>query len=63
MNRRQLLRGLGISTLGLLAFAPQALAIGGTLPELDQPAPDFSLGGVAPDANGDRKSTRLNSSH
>jgi peroxiredoxin Q/BCP len=59
MNRRQLLRGLGISTLGLLAFAPQALAIGGTLPELDQPAPDFSLGGVAPDANGTAQEAEL----
>ena len=53
MNRRQLLRGLGISTLGLLAFPPQAFAIGGTLPELDQAAPTFSLGGVAPDARGE----------
>ena len=53
MNRRQLLRGLGITTLGLLALPPQALAIGGTLPELDQAAPDFSLGGVAPDASGE----------
>ena len=59
MNRRQLLRGLGISTLGLLAFAPQALAIGGTLPELDQPAPDFTLGGVAPDANGTAQEAEL----
>jgi len=53
MNRRQLLRGLGITTLGLLALPPQALAIGGTLPELDQAAPDFSLGGAAPDASGE----------
>jgi peroxiredoxin Q/BCP len=53
MNRRQLLRGLGISTLGLLAIPPQALAIGGILPELDQAAPGFSLGGVAPDASGE----------
>ena len=52
MNRRQLLRGLGISTLGLLAFTPQALAIGGILPDLEQAAPDFQLGGVAPDASG-----------
>ena len=53
MNRRQLLCGLGISTLGLLAIPPQALAIGGILPELDQAAPGFSLGGVAPDASGE----------
>ena len=59
MNRRQLLRGLGISTLGLLAFAPQAIAMGGTLPELDQPAPDFNLGGVAPVANGTAQQAQL----
>lgn len=52
MNRRQLLRGLGISTLSLLALPPQAFALGGTLPELDQPAPDFRLPGVAPDSRG-----------
>ena len=59
MNRRQLLRGLGITTLGLLAFAPQAFAIGGTLPTLDQPAPDFQLGGVAPDAAGEATDASL----
>ncbi|MFM8260569.1 MAG: peroxiredoxin [Vulcanococcus sp.] len=59
MNRRQLLRALGISTLGLLAFPPQALAIGGTLPDLDQAAPAFQLGGVAPDARGEASATDL----
>jgi len=48
MNRRQLLCGLGITSLSLLALSPQAFAMGGTLPELDQGAPDFNLGGVAP---------------
>ena len=59
MNRRQLLRGLGISTLGLLAFAPHAFAMGGTLPDLDQAAPDFRLGGVAPDAGGSAQEAEL----
>jgi peroxiredoxin Q/BCP len=48
MKRRNLLRGIGISALGLLAFPPQALSIGGVLPELHQPAPDFDLDGVVP---------------
>lgn len=52
MNRRDLLRGLGITSLGLLAFPPQALSIGGVLPDLDQPAPDFDLPGVVPDSAG-----------
>ncbi|MEY4360147.1 MAG: hypothetical protein RLZZ631_1633 [Cyanobacteriota bacterium] len=60
MKRRQLLRGLGISTLGLLAFPPQAFAMGGTLPALDQPAPDFSLAGVAPDRRGEAIEAQLN---
>lgn len=59
MNRRQLLRGLGISSLGLLAFPPQAFAIGGILPELEQSAPDFSLSGVAPDARGTTQKAQL----
>jgi peroxiredoxin Q/BCP len=48
MKRRNLLRGIGISALGLLAFPPQALSIGGLLPELHQAAPDFELDGVVP---------------
>lgn len=59
MNRRQLLRGFGITTLGLLTFPPQAFAMGGTLPELDQPAPDFSLTGVAPDSRGEVRDAQL----
>lgn len=59
MNRRQLLCGLGITTLGLLAKPPQAFAIGGTLPDLDQPAPDFTLTGIAPSANGEARETQL----
>jgi thioredoxin-dependent peroxiredoxin len=59
MNRRQLLRGLGISSLGLLANPPQAFAMGGILPEVDQPAPDFLLPGVAPEFNGTARETQL----
>ena len=33
---------------GLLALPPWAQALGGTLPALDQPAPDFHLEGFAP---------------
>jgi peroxiredoxin Q/BCP len=59
MNRRQLLCGLGITSLSLLALSPQAFAMGGTLPELDQGAPDFNLGGVAPDAGGATREAQL----
>ena len=63
MHRRTLLRsllqGLGVSALGLLVSPPQAFAIGGTLPPLDQPAPDFSLAGVAPGADGSSEAARL----
>ena len=53
MNRRQLLHGLGLSALGLLVKPDHALAIGGTLPELDRPAPDFSLAGFVPGLEGE----------
>ncbi|MFM7676286.1 MAG: peroxiredoxin [Synechococcus sp.] len=50
--RRVLLQGLAAGGaaalgLGLLGGARPAAALGGTLPELDQPAPDFQLPGVA----------------
>lgn len=48
MHRRDLLRSLGVACLGLLASPPQAFALGGSLPELNQPAPDFHLDGVVP---------------
>lgn len=47
MRRRTLLRAALISA-GLLGLPRQAFALGGTLPSLDQPAPPFSLSGVAP---------------
>lgn len=55
MQRRDLLKGsiaavsaLLLAPLGLLGRPRQAFALGGTLPELDAPAPPFRLQGVAP---------------
>jgi peroxiredoxin Q/BCP len=54
MKRRLVLRGLlaAVPAAGaltsLLAAPKQAKALGGTLPDLDQPAPDFSLAGFVP---------------
>ena len=54
MKRRLVLRGLlaAVPAAGaltsLLAAPRQAQALGGTLPDLDQPAPDFSLAGFVP---------------
>jgi peroxiredoxin Q/BCP len=51
MKRRSLLAGLTLVPL-VLGLAPRrAAAIGGLLPELEQPAPDFELDGVAPGGN------------
>jgi peroxiredoxin Q/BCP len=47
MHRRTLLRA-ALMSVSLLGVPRQAFALGGTLPELDQPAPAFSLRGVAP---------------
>lgn len=48
LRRRQLLSALALG-LGALTLRPaRALALGGTLPELDAAAPEFSLEGVAP---------------
>jgi peroxiredoxin Q/BCP len=41
---------IGLSSL--LAKSQQAFALGGTLPELNSPAPDFNLAGVAPSRPG-----------
>ena len=54
MKRRLVLQGLlaampAAGALSALLAAPkQARALGGTLPELDQPAPDFALEGFVP---------------
>jgi peroxiredoxin Q/BCP len=47
MRRRDLLGGL-LLLLGSGVIAGRADALGGTLPELDDPAPDFLLCGVTP---------------
>jgi len=65
MQRRAVLRSLvaivpaiaGASSL--LTFGRQALALGGTLPALNQPAPDFALPGITPAADGEAIETRL----
>ena len=43
---------MGIGLTSLLAFGQQAFALGGTLPELNIPAPDFNLAGVTPSRPG-----------
>lgn len=56
LSRRQLLHlagqqallGLPLLAAGLGLGGPAAQAIGGVLPELEQPAPDFELQGVVP---------------
>ena len=62
MKRRLVLQGLlaavpaagGLSSL--LVAPKQAQALGGTLPDLDQPAPDFILAGfVPPGTEGERR--------
>jgi peroxiredoxin Q/BCP len=65
MQRRGVLLSLGAlvpATLGatsLLTFGRQAFALGGTLPALNQPAPDFTLPGITPAADGQALETRL----
>lgn len=65
MQRRAVLHGLATlmpaaaGLTSLLAFGRQAVALGGTLPPLGEPAPPFALPGVAPDANGAPVNTTL----
>ena len=66
MRRRALLQGLvallpaAAGAASLLASSRQAFALGGTLPALNQSAPDFDLAGIAPAADGEAVPTRLN---
>ncbi|MFM7312875.1 MAG: peroxiredoxin, partial [Cyanobium sp.] len=54
LSRRHLLAASAIA-LGSIGLRPaRALALGGTLPALDAPAPPFSLDGVAPPPAGTR---------
>jgi len=50
LSRRQLFSSLAFAAGALLLRPGRAVALGGTLPALDAPAPDFSLDGVAPAA-------------
>ena len=53
MHRRQLLHSAAaaalVTPLGLLGRPRQAFALGGSLPELNTPAPSFQLSGVKPE--------------
>jgi len=65
MQRRAVLRSLvalvpaSLGATSLLAFGRQVFALGGTLPALNQPAPDFALPGITPAADGQAIETRL----
>lgn len=65
LARRSLLQALLLLPAAMLLPAPggsrtrQALALGGTLPALDQAAPPFSLAGVIPDAAGTPREAQL----
>ena len=66
MRRRAILQGIAAllpATAGvtsLLANSRRAFALGGTLPDLNQPAPSFDLAGITPAADGEVVPTRLN---
>ena len=60
LGRRSLLQGFLLLPAALLGRAPSALALGGVLPELNTPAPDFDLPGVSPDREGKPIESRLN---
>lgn len=63
MDRRELLTGGAQAAaslgLGLLLAPRQALALGGVLPLLGEPAPDFELDGVSPGPAGQPMATTL----
>ena len=52
VRRSTFVVGFGLGLASLLAKSQQAFALGGTLPELDQAAPNFNLPGVAPNKPG-----------
>ena len=58
-QRRELLQHLVLMAAGLLGLPRQAFALGGVLPQLDQPAPAFSLDGIQPRAGADPEPARL----
>jgi peroxiredoxin Q/BCP len=52
ISRRQLLRGFAAAPLLWLLRPSVALALGGTLPTVGEPSPDFQLAAVIPDGKG-----------
>jgi len=59
LHRLVALLPVAAGSSSLLAFGRQALALGGILPTLNAPAPDFDLPGIAPAADGQALDTRL----
>ncbi|MCP9833210.1 MULTISPECIES: peroxiredoxin [unclassified Cyanobium] len=59
MERRAFLAGTLLATIPLLLRPARAAALGGTLPEIGQPAPLFDLDGVAPGADATVRETHL----
>jgi peroxiredoxin Q/BCP len=59
MERRAFLGGAALAAVGLLVRPVRAWALGGTLPEIGQPAPAFDLDGVAPGVDGTVRQTHL----
>jgi peroxiredoxin Q/BCP len=59
VDRRTFLGGFLLAVLSLLVRPARARAMGGTLPEIGQPAPAFDLDGVAPAADGTVATTHL----
>lgn len=60
MRRRSLLAAALLACGGALLGRPRrAMALGGNLPQLDQPAPPFSLAGVTPGPAGEAVDTQL----
>lgn len=59
MYRRQLLWQLGLGLTVISVRPRMALALGGTLPPLEAPAPDFDLPGIAPKGDGSVQATRI----
>jgi peroxiredoxin Q/BCP len=58
-SRRQLFRDLGAAAFLWLLRPAVASALGGTLPPIGQPAPDFQLAAVTPDDKGGATDTEL----
>ena len=59
LSRRTLLHGLLALPVAWLLHPRRAVALGGILPTLDAPAPDFRLPAVVPDPRGEPRATEL----